>query len=118
MKPDQEKVLRNLLAKDEIRDVLNRLARGTDRCDRILIQSCYHEDAFDDHGGFQGSGDEFARWVIETLPTYFRATMHKLGNSDIRVESDTAYCETYCTAHHVMHPDANSVVKDSVMGLR
>lgn len=118
MNPSNEERLQNVLAKDEIRDVLNRLARGTDRCDRMLIQSCYHDDAFDDHGGFQGGGDDFAKWVIDTLPTYFKATMHKLGNSDIRIEGSRAYCETYCTAHHIMHPDDDGVTKDSVMGLR
>ena len=118
MNADQETRMRSMLAKDEIREVMTRLARGTDRCDLMLIQSCYHADAYDDHGGFQGGGDDFAKWVVETLPNYFRATMHNLGNSDIRVELDVAHCETYCTAHHVMHPDENGVVKDSVVGLR
>ena len=98
-----------MLAKDEIREVLARLARGTDRCDLMLIQSCYHDDAYDDHGGFQGGGDAFAKWAVDMLTTSFKATMHSLGNIDIRVEGDLAYCETYCTAHHVMHPDENGV---------
>jgi len=110
--------LERLLARDEIREVLYRLARGTDRCDAALIESCYHEDAYDDHGGFQGRGDEFAKWVIETLPEHFATTMHSLANSHIDVEGDTAFSETYCTAHHVMHPDENGVIRDSVMGLR
>ncbi len=118
MTTDSETRTKNILIKDEIREVLTRLARGTDRCDRMLIQSCYHDDAFDDHGGFQGGGDEFAKWAVDTLSAHFKATMHNLGNSDIRVEHETAYCETYCTAHHVMHPDENGVIKDSVMGLR
>lgn len=110
--------LSNMLAKDEIHEVLVRLARGTDRCDLMLMQSCYHNDAHDDHGGFQGGGDEFAKWVMETLPQHFQATMHELGNSDIRIDGDVAYSETYCTAHHVMFPDDRGVTKDSVMGLR
>ena len=118
MNPDIEPRLREVLVKDEIREVLYRLARGTDRCDQMLIQNCYPHDAHDDHGGFQGGADNFAKWVIETLPTFFKATMHNLGNSDVRVEGNVAHCETYCTAHHVMHPDENGVTKDSVMGLR
>lgn len=118
MNDDQQVRLERMLAKDEIREILSRLARGTDRCDLMLMQSCYHDDAYDNHGGFQGGGDDFAKWVVETLPSYFKATMHNLGNSDIRVEGKVAYSETYCTAHHVMHPDENGVTKDSVMGLR
>lgn len=118
MAPADPNRLEHVLARDEIREVLARLARGTDRCDASLIRSCYHEDAEDDHGGFQGSGDAFAKWVLETLPAHFQATMHNLGNSDIRVEGDTAWSETYCTAHHVMHPDEQGVIRDSIMGLR
>lgn len=118
MNSDLQDRLGRMLAKDEIREVLTRLARGTDRCDPMLIRGCYHDDAYDDHGGFQGSGDEFAKWVVKTLPHFFKTTMHNLGNSDIRVEVDVAHSETYCTAHHVMYPDENGVTKDSVMGLR
>ncbi len=114
----QEARLERMLAKDEIREILTRLARGTDRCDLMLIQSCYHDDAYDDHGGFQGGGDAFAKWAVDMLTTSFKATMHSLGNIDIRVEGEVAYSETYCTAHHVMFPDENGVTKDSVMGLR
>ena len=33
-----------LLAREEIGDVIKRLARGTDRLDAELIESCYHPD--------------------------------------------------------------------------
>jgi hypothetical protein len=107
----------DVLVKDEVRDVLARLARGTDRRDRALIASCYHPGAFDDHGGYQGDGDGFADWAVETLEM-FTATMHFLGNSDIRISGGVVHSETYCTAHHLFPPNDAGVVKDSIMCLR
>jgi hypothetical protein len=52
-----------LLAREEITDVIKRLARGTDRLDEEAMASCYHPDGFDDHNSFRGSGTEFAKWV-------------------------------------------------------
>ena len=42
--------LDELIAREEIKDVIKRLARGTDRLDEELMASCYHADGFDDHG--------------------------------------------------------------------
>jgi len=101
----------DLLAREEIGDVIKRLARGTDRLDEALMASCYHPDGFDDHNSFRGSGAEFARWVVTVLP-HFTATMHFLGMPLIRRDGDTAQVDTYCVAHHLT--DAT----DMILGLR
>ena len=88
-----------ILAKDEIGEVIMRLARGTDRRDKELIRSCYYPDAIDDHGGFRGSGDEFADWVVEALE--LMKTLHSLAQIRIELEGNVAYTESYCLAHHV-----------------
>ena len=103
--------LDELLAREEITDVIKRLARGTDRLDEAAMASCYHYDGFDDHNSFRGSGTEFAAWVCQVLP-HFDATMHFIGPPAIRVEGETAQCDTYCVAHHV------SGDADMVLGLR
>ena len=46
--------LETLIAKQEITDVVYRYARGIDRLDFELVRSCYHPDAYDDHGAFKG----------------------------------------------------------------
>lgn len=109
--------LEGLLAREEIRGVLMRLARGTDRRDPDLIRSCYHADGFDDHGAFQGSPAEFAEWVPKTL-ALFASTQHVLGNVSIELDGDVARTETYCTAHHVTPPDDPGGARDAIMGLR
>ena len=92
--------LDELIAREEIKDVIKRLARGTDRLDEELMASCYHPDGFDDHNSFRGSGTEFAKWVCDVLP-HFDATHHFIADPYIRVDGDVAQCDTYCIAHHV-----------------
>ena len=114
--------IRRLLDEQEIRAVLTRLARGTDRRDPELIRSCYHADGFDDHGAFRGTPAEFAEWVPQTL-SIFECTMHVLGNIQIEIDEGRtrAWTETYCTAHHIFPQNGEEGVgdaRDAVMGLR
>ena len=109
--------LDDLIARTEITDVIQRLARGTDRLDRELMASCYHPDGFDDHNSFRGSGDEFADWVCEVLP-HFAATTHFIALPYIRLDGDVAQVDTYCVAHHVGRPGDDGLATDMVMGLR
>ena len=108
--------LAELLAREQIGDVIKQLARGTDRLDEALMASCYHPDGTDDHNVFRGSGTEFARWVVETLD-FFEATMHFIASPFITIDGDTAHTDTYCVAHHVSAPDAGDQ-SDLVLGLR
>jgi hypothetical protein len=112
----------DLLAREEITDVVKALARGTDRLDRDLMASCYHPDGTDDHNVFRGTGTEFAQWVVDTLP-HFQATMHFIGPPRIRTSrsefgGDVARVDTYCVAHHVSKPDDAGLQSDMVLGLR
>ncbi len=107
----------DLLARAEITDVIQRLARGTDRLDEELMASCYHPDGFDDHNSFRGSGTEFAAWVCEVLPN-FAATTHFIGLPHIRLDGEVAQVDTYCVAHHVAKPDPQGKASDMVLSLR
>jgi len=109
--------LDDLLAREEIADVVKALARGTDRLDRELMASCYHPDGTDDHNVFRGTGTEFAQWVVDTLP-HFQTTMHFIGPPRIRNDGDRAEVDTYCVAHHVSRPDDAGQQTDMVLGLR
>lgn len=109
--------LDELLAREEISDVIKRLARGTDRLDAELIAACYFPDGFDDHNVFRGSGTEFAKWVLDTLDV-FDATMHFIAAPYIGVEGEVAQVDTYCVAHHISKPDDSGQANDMVLGLR
>jgi SnoaL-like domain len=112
----------DLLAREEIGDVIKALARGTDRLDEALIASCYHPDGTDDHNVFRGTGTEFARWVVDTLP-HFAATMHFVASPRVRrlpagSAGDRAAVDTYCVAHHISRPADDGAQTDMTLGLR
>src|SRR4051794_29089650 len=111
--------LEELLVREEITDVIKRLARGTDRLDEQAMASCYHDDGFDDHNSFRGSGTEFAAWVCEVLP-HFETTMHFIGDPYVRLQerAQVAQVDTYCVAHHISKPDDAGDQTDMVLGLR
>ena len=114
--PDVDSRLHNLLAKDEICDVLGRYCRGIDRIDLDLVRTCYHPDATDDHGRYRGDVDGFIEWVGPTLRRFER-TMHFLGTGNIEVRGDVAAAETYAVAYHRGTTPAG-VLSDHTIGLR
>jgi hypothetical protein len=106
----------DLMAQQEIRDVLIRYTRGVDRMDLELVQSCYWPGAHDDHGAFQGTVEEFLKW-LEVL-RYFESTMHFIGNQLVELDGDTARAESYCVAYHRRGAQDGEEGYDLVLGLR
>jgi len=105
--------LSQLLAKQEIYEVVVRYARAIDRLDEALLQSVFHPGSTHNHF-YEGPSCEpdraatdtdpgdFVRFAIPLLSTYVR-THHQLGNNLIELTSDTtALVETYFTAFHRM----------------
>lgn len=90
--------LRRLLDKDEIREVLFRWCRGIDRGDAELVNSCYHPDAVDDHGANQYTGLNAGQMYVDKHLGLFSAHQHLTFQEQIRVEGDTAACESYWMA--------------------
>lgn len=108
--------IEDLLARQEIADVILRYARGIDRLDLELVRSCYHPDAYDDHGAFKGPIDEFIEAARSFLPKW-TATQHFMGNMLIEVDGDSARAETYAVAYH-RREDGEGSGKDDIMGIR
>ena len=106
----------DLLAKEEIREVILRYARGVDRLDFDLVSACYHPDAYDDHGTFQGNVEDFVEMCRRFLPR-FVCPQHFMGNMLIEVFGDTARAETYAVAYHRQEL-ADGSGKDDVFGIR
>jgi ketosteroid isomerase-like protein len=78
-----------------IREAMARYCRGIDRLDVDLIRSAYYEDAFDDHGPFQGVREEFIDWVVPFMRREYTSTSHHLTTQSIEVDGDVAWVETY-----------------------
>jgi hypothetical protein len=95
-----------MVAEREIRRRLLDYCRGIDRCDPDLVASVYHPDATDDHGGFRGSGLDFARYATEKLRAHAEATTHLIGDSIIDFTGPgTAEVETSVLAWHRCRDD-------------
>ena len=107
-----------LLAREEIHDILKRYVRAVDRADADLMVSCYHDDGVDDHGMFRGPARDFAEFVCGERSKRYEATHHFIGSPNIRVDGDSAFVDTYCIAHQISAPDESGHRFDYMVGLR
>lgn len=98
---DQNAKLTAMLDREEIKAVPHRFARGLDRVDRALIESCFHPEGVDDHGFFKGNAVEFCDWVMEELKK-FDASQHIIATQNVEVNGLKAVCESYFIAFHTM----------------
>lgn len=96
-----------LIAREEIRDVLMRYYRGIDRTDWELVRDCFHPDATCDYATFYaGDVDGFMAYLRSDRALLgFQQTMHFAGNVLVEVDGETAHTETYCTALHLARPE-------------
>jgi hypothetical protein len=107
---------REMVAKDAIRDVLHLYCRAMDRCDLELLESVFHEDAREDHGGLhEGSAREFCALAIDYVRR-MAMVAHYVANALIRVVGDVALVESYGIALHRIPDDQEGF--DSVFGAR
>lgn len=91
--------IEELLAKQEITDLVGRYMRGLDRLDRDLLRSTFHDDATTDYGFFKGGPDDFCDMAVNALQEHL-ANHHMIGQVLIDVEGDTAFGEVYFQAFH------------------
>ena len=103
---DPDRALRQLLDKMELHELVMRLSRGVDRCDRELIVSCYHPDAHDDHGPYQGDPEGFADWVITAVRGNW--VQHTCYNELFDIDGDVAYGEIY-VSQKMRGPDGSLI---------
>jgi len=101
--PAASDALAALLDEREIERVILRYCRGIDRMDRALVRSCYHDDARDVHGSFDGGVDAFLDFCFRLLARY-SSTMHFVGNRLVELSPsrprERARAETYGIAFH------------------
>jgi SnoaL-like domain len=78
-----------------ILDVIMRHARGHDRHDTELMNSCFWADGVDEHGQFVTPGPEYGDWANKTHTAGFFLHLHNITNHTCEIDGDTAHCETY-----------------------
>jgi hypothetical protein len=104
-----------LMAREQIRDCIARVARGEDRRDAELIRQCYWQDANVDFGIFTGSFADYLAWVVPGSPAV-PLTLHTLGQSLIELNAGAAAVETHVASYHRI--DMGEQHRDIVIGGR
>ena len=88
-----------LLAKQEITDLVGAYMRGLDRLDKDLLLSTFHPDANTDYGFFKGGPEAFVEMAYSALQDHL-ANHHMIGQVNIDVEGEVAFGEVYFQAFH------------------
>lgn len=94
-----------LLDKQAITEVINLYLRAADRADIELLATCYHDDAWEDHGGvFNGPAKDYVAIMAKMLPK--GGVMNHLStNILIELNGDSAKAEHYILAYARMKKD-------------
>jgi hypothetical protein len=87
-----------------ILDVVNRHARGHDRHDKELMNSCFWDDGVDEHGQFITPGPEYGDWANASHSGGFRLHTHNITNHTCEIDGDTAHSETYVVGAFLPRP--------------
>jgi SnoaL-like domain len=106
--------LRELLDRQAIRDVLAVASRGIDRVAPDILRTAYHEKSIDYHGGFVGSGTEFADSPGRQSPDSL-TSHHSLGQSLIDVDGTVAFAETYFVMNYERFARKRNEVRAGMM---
>jgi hypothetical protein len=91
--------IEDIIAREEIRACIARVARGEDRRDALMIESSFCANARLDFGVFAGAFADYLSWVIPGSEAISN-TQHQLGQSHIELCGDTALVETQVTSYH------------------
>jgi 3-phenylpropionate/cinnamic acid dioxygenase small subunit len=98
--PTPTAIVAELLAKQQITQLLYRRARAGDRRDVELALSCYHPGATEMHEGFDGPAADFittASMIAPTSTAPVSCLWHLISNIviDLDLDGDTADVESY-----------------------
>jgi SnoaL-like domain len=110
---DQE--LADMLARDQIRNCIVRLARGEDRRDTEIISSAFWSDAHIDFGMFADDFKTYLGFVVPGDPS-LPCTLHVLGQTHTELAGETARAETLVMSYHRI--DTGAEHQDAMVGGR
>lgn len=108
----ESRVVAELVARQQITDVLHSYCRGLDRMDRPLADRVWHCDGTADYGpGYRGSGSGFLDFVWD-VHLKLEKHSHMVGNTIIEVDvsTGTATSETYVSVWLRSAPESGTVV--------
>lgn len=108
-----ESAVTHLLAKQEIVEVLYRIARGTDRGDVELYSSGFHDDATYYHGLANGHMSKIANNLAGAK---LLLTQHMISNPLIELDDDLAHVEALFSSFHQSWDGDGKLVDEHLRG--
>jgi hypothetical protein len=90
--------IRRLRDRQDILDAISAYARGTDRHDAQIVESSFHSDAVDQHGGRQMQAAEISATLNAGHASSSRAHTHNITTHTCEIDGDQAHAETYVLA--------------------
>ena len=103
----------DLLAKQEITEVIYRVARATDRGDVELYGACFHEDGEDFHGLANGP----VRNILAVLArSKLLCTQHAVSNVLIDLDGDRARAESCFSSFHQSRDEHGQLWDEAIRG--
>ncbi|MDG2411551.1 MAG: nuclear transport factor 2 family protein [Halioglobus sp.] len=77
-------------------------SRGLDRLDAAAIRGAYWPESEVDYGSYKGNAHVFAELVVDALSQQYELTRHSLSNTLIELTGNSALCESYVHAGHLL----------------
>jgi hypothetical protein len=99
MEKMHHQAIENLVARQQITDVLYSYARGWDRRDEALIRSCFWPDSTHQHGAFNGKSQDFVTAGWKATST-LKGCSHLIANPLVAIQGDKAISECQFLSHH------------------
>jgi hypothetical protein len=90
-----ERKLQYLTDRQEIRDVVTRVARGNDRFDAELHSSCYHPDGFHEVASRPIPGPEIGEHANSSHGRICQQSLHHVTMQLCEIDGDVAHAESY-----------------------
>ena len=110
---DPAAAITEIYSKQQITEVLYRIARGTDRGDVELYASCFHEDGTDYHGFVNGPVNNILG-VLGRSKLLF--SQHAITNVLIDLNGDEARVESCFNALHQSRDDQGRLQDEMIRG--
>lgn len=95
-------VLQEMIDEFQLRKLVHAYCRAVDRGDIAQLQTFYHHDAVDAHGGFSvGTADHFLDQLTAARP-YIRSMQHNITTMNFAISGHAAEGEIYTIAIHTL----------------
>lgn len=111
-----DSALTDLIAKQEITDVLHRYCQGCDHSDEEILRGVFHEDCITDHAGWRGKSQDWVTMALQWLSNRVAVT-HIVTNPYVQLYGERAIMNCHFIGYNrVPTADSNMLEESLVKG--